>query len=392
MATKPNEYIVKDKKTGAYVVIQNADEMSSEELSEAAAQKFAKGEYFSSGEGPLFEQERADAVEREAPASSKVDEEIPFSPSAEGSIGALGGLGLGTYRQMRGPRVQMGYGNLANLPSAGAPAGAPPMGGQPPMGSPMGGQATLGAPAPRAGGQVPPRATGPGSAVVNYGKAFGLPDIEAARALDMSKQEGGASDLLNKRREALINIRNRFPSESYVENPRFGGLMTRDQGVGGGPRASFVQSPGGLTSVPRPQYVPSAPLTPKIAPLEMMRNHFMDVAQRGRQATQLLGAAAQKLPIVSYPLAGYGMAESAKNLYDLYQMDEYGKMIPEAMVGLGTGLSLAPQTAPVGLPMLGLGVLAQKIAEASRQRKEDPEGYYRRIYEDVGEAQPILAP
>lgn len=95
---------------------------------------------------------------------------------------------------------------------------------------------------------------------------------------------------------------------------------------------------------------------------------------------------------MSYPLAGYGIAESGKNLYDLYQEGEYGKMIPEAMVGLGTGLSLAPQTAPVGVPMLGLGLLGKSAIEAGRQREEDPETYYQRIREDVGGAQPILAP
>jgi hypothetical protein len=74
----------------------------------------------------------------------------------------------------------------------------------------------------------------------NYGKAAGLTDIEAGRALDMTKQTGGVHDLTTQRRQGLQRIQQLFPGEAYVENPRFGGLMTPDQGVGSGPRQSFV--------------------------------------------------------------------------------------------------------------------------------------------------------
>jgi hypothetical protein len=49
-------------------------------------------------------------------------------------------------------------------------------------------------------GRRPP---GRGAGLFNYGIDAGLTDIEAARALDMTKQEGGAHDLLTQRREAM---------------------------------------------------------------------------------------------------------------------------------------------------------------------------------------------
>ncbi len=124
-------------------------------------------------------------------------------------------------------------GPLMGRPVAGGPAG--------PVSGPVGGPA---APLTQMGG--------PGA--YNYGKAFGLTDIEAGRALDMTKQPGGVHDLTTQRREALQRIQQM--GGGFAENPRYGGIMTPQQGAGGGPRASFVQSPGGMTQLP-----PTAPIS-----------------------------------------------------------------------------------------------------------------------------------
>ncbi len=51
-----------------------------------------------------------------------------------------------------------------------------------------------------------PAATGPGSATANYGRVFGLPEIEAQRALGLGKQQGEVWDLMERRRAALQDI------------------------------------------------------------------------------------------------------------------------------------------------------------------------------------------
>jgi hypothetical protein len=93
----------------------------------------------------------------------------------------------------------------------------------------------------------------------NYAKAAGLTDIEAARALDMTKQTGGVHDLTSQRREALNRIQSSFPSETYVENPRYSGIMTPGQGVGGGPRESISFKPAVPPSPDLPQGQPGGP-------------------------------------------------------------------------------------------------------------------------------------
>jgi hypothetical protein len=79
------------------------------------------------------------------------------------------------------------------------------------------------------GGRMAPGTTG--NMQYNYGKSAGLTDIEAGRALDMTKNEGGVHDLATQRREGLNKVGEIAPG--FRENPRFGGLMT-DQSVGSG--------------------------------------------------------------------------------------------------------------------------------------------------------------
>ena len=157
--------------------------------------------------------------------------------------GGTAGLGLaGTRAAAKG--VSSAASSAANILGEGFARGlarnAPPavLPGAPPS-APIAPFAPAAAPpgGPRPGG-LPINQAG-GSATFNYGKAFGLPDIEAARALDMTKQAGGANELIAKRREAMQRVQQMFPGE-FVENPRFGGLMTPDPSVGAGPRAPYA--------------------------------------------------------------------------------------------------------------------------------------------------------
>ena len=86
-----------------------------------------------------------------------------------------------------------------------------------------------------------PKATGPGSATYNYARVYGLPEIEAGRALGTGKETGEVWDLLKNRQESLNRIQQM--GGGFAENPRYGGLMTPQQSVGSGPRQSFTYKP-----------------------------------------------------------------------------------------------------------------------------------------------------
>jgi hypothetical protein len=162
-----------------------------------------------------------------------------------------------------------------------------------------------------------------GTMPYNYAKAAGLTDIEAGRALDMTKQTGGVHDLTTQRREGMQKIQQLFPGEKYVENPRFGGLLTLDQSAGGGPRQSFaVQGPvrdvppgtlmgpaapppeGALREIPRRVPVSTAPQAP--SGLEQIAQKFSNMM---RPVAEGFSAAARYIapPLTLASAAGEGM-------------------------------------------------------------------------------------
>ena len=169
-----------------------------------------------------------------------------------------------------------------------------------------------------------------GSGTANYGKAFGLTDIEANRALDMTKNPGGANDLINQRRQAMQKIQQM--GGGYVENPRYGGIMTPEPSVGGGPRASFVQSPSGLSPLPPAQPVSTAPqMPPKPSPL----------SQIGQGVKQGAGAVLGS-PLVMGALGGLSAMEGAQETQKRYsEGDMPGAAIASAGV-VGGGMQMIP--------------------------------------------------
>jgi hypothetical protein len=141
----------------------------------------------------------------------------------EPSAAAMRGAGFGT--------AGLGPANAPRMPPMAAVTPPPaPQGFAPPSApsAPNVPRPVVGGPAGPVGGPASPLNQMSGSGVFNYGKAFDLTDIEAGRALDMTKNPGGVHDLTTQRREALNRIQSM--GGGYVENPRYGGIMTPDQG------------------------------------------------------------------------------------------------------------------------------------------------------------------
>jgi hypothetical protein len=256
-----------------------------------------------------------------------------------------------------------------------APAAAPPGGPKPPLGSTIMRQPG----APTTGFNLQPP-VGPadagrmaagqtGAQVYNYGKAAGLTDIEAGKALDTTKQAGGVHDLGTQRREGLNKVQSMFPGEKYVENPRYGGLLTLDQGVGSGPRESFSMKapiapspevpqgqPGGLSQLPPRQPVSTAPVAPKAASgLDAVTDMFKGMMRPFATAAKTIGKYA--LPPLAGLSAGLDVAEMGHEYDKPESQRDYTKMGLKAASAVGGGLSMFPATAPVGVP-LAIGATA----------------------------------
>lgn len=273
-----------------------------------------------------------------------------------------------------------------------APGAVPPAGPRAPVGSTI--MRPPSAPATGFGSQVP---VGPadagrmaagqtGAQVYNYGKAAGLTDIEAGRALDTTKQAGGVHNLSTSRREGLNKVASMFPGERYVENPRYGGLLTLDQGAGSGPRQSFkyqgalpaadlppnfMPGPaapppqGALVQLPPRQPVSTAPIAPKAASgLDAVTDMFKGMFRPVATAAQTIGKYA--LPPLAGLSAGLDVAEIGHEYDKPEPQRDYTKMGLKAASAIGGGLSMFPPTAAVGIP-LSLGATA---AQAYRDNPE----------------------
>ena len=245
-------------------------------------------------------------------------------PSASTMRGAgFGTAGLGPANAPRPPPISL------EAPSPTAIGGMP---------SPV-----AGGPAGPVGGPASPLSQRSGSGVFNYGKAFDLTDIEAGKALDMTKKPGGVHDLTSQRREALQRIQQM--GGGYAENPRYGGIMTPQQSAGSGPRASFVQQPAippspdlpggrqpGLAQLPPPQPVFATPPMPaKPGPLSQIGG----VLKQGAGA--ILNA-----PGVSGALGGLGMAESGQEFMKRRAAGDVPGQVLAGMGVAGGGLAMLP--------------------------------------------------
>jgi len=252
-------------------------------------------------------------------------------------------------------------------PSApmGASTGAPT--GGLPQGQPVMGVADAGRMAQGQTGVIP----------YNTSKALGLTDIEAAQALSNTKQEGGAWDLAEKRREALNKVRS-MGGSNFVENPRFGGIMTQAPSVGGGPRESFVMRPEIPASPDMPTGQPSqlaplpkAPIVSTVPPppsgLDQAKNIFMGMMRQG----------AKYLPVVGPPLAGYSIARDVADIetqYDRAPINrDYTDIGLSGASALAAGASLYPPAFPVAAPLSIAIPTFRNIRRNVLAQESDPE-------------------
>jgi hypothetical protein len=292
----------------------------------------------------------------------------------------------------------------AAVPPSAAPAapGAP----RPPLGSsimfqnppPAGGNLQVPMGAADAGRMAPGQT---GHMVYNYAKSADLTDIEAGRALDMTKQSGGVHDLAGQRREAMNKLKS-MGMGNYVENPMYGGIMTEAPSAGGGVRTvggvpqSFavkppvapspdlpLGQPGGLSQIPPRQVIPTAPPPPPPpsvgakakAGLDWITGKFAGMLKPVSTAVGTAGRYAVG-PLAGLS-AGLDLSEIAHEYDKPADQRDYTKMGLKAASAIGGGLSMIPITAPLGIP-LSLG------ATAAQAYREDPEYYNQKMKEYTG--------
>jgi hypothetical protein len=318
-------------------------------------------------------------------------------------------------------------------PTGGA-AGAPPP--PPASGGPSGGIFGGTPPAPPSGAPVIPQngrmpAGQTGTMPYNYGKAAGLTDIEAGRALDMTKREGGVHDLSTKRREGTLKVKDLFPGETWNENPQHGGILTK---AGGPPNFSYVQEPmppagalpppGGLpqsTAVTVPQQsglpqqsappaapptqggtvfrqIPTAPAVPTTPPaasgLDKVRELFASMMERTSPVAKKVASGLGVLNRYAMPpLAVAGAAGEAVDIKN--EINKPSEQRDPMRLGLsagtlaGTGLGFA--FPPAGIALGAGSALTQYLRDREkRQQQMTPEELYEDYYGRPYQQQPTL--
>ena len=203
-------------------------------------------------------------------------------------------------------------------------------------------------PVPSVVRQAPP--TGYGT--YNYGISQGLTDIESGLAKDMTKEAGGVHDLLTQRREALNRLQG-MGANDFVENPRFGGIMTQAPSVGGGPRESYVMRAPEAGQAPQLAPVPKAPPIPLTPPplsgLDQVKNMFTNMMKQG----------ARLMPIVGPPLAGLSIGRDLADIETQFERAPRERDFTDIGLStagaLATGASLYPPAFPVAAP-LSIGI------------------------------------
>lgn len=294
----------------------------------------------------------------------------------------LYGLGAGTAVALAPKAAQIATGSLGRtmrafdmarnpqkaltggLPTGGAPT-PPPAPPSAPMGAPMGAP-TGGLPSPQGqpvmgvadAGRMAQGQTG----VIPYNtaKALGVTDIEAGQALTNTKQQGGAWDIATKRAEALNKLQN-MGMGNFVENPRFGGIMTQAPSVGGGVRVdpatgvpqSFAMrapeagQPAQLAPIPKAPIIPTTP--PPLSGLDQVKNMF----------TGMMRQSMKYMPVVGPPLAGLSIGRDLADIETQFERApkerDYTDIGLSTAGILATGASLYPPAFPVAAP-LSIGI------------------------------------
>jgi hypothetical protein len=195
-------------------------------------------------------------------------------------------------------------------------------------------------------------------------------------AKDMTKEAGGVHDLLTQRREGLNRLQG-MGANNFVENPRFGGIMTQAPSVGGGPRESFVMRPEVPPSPEMPtgqpsqlQPLPKAPAIPTVAPppsgLDQVKNMF----------NSFMRQTAKVMPYVAAPVAGYSLGRDVADLYMGYeQPPEQRDYLDLGLTGLGALATAGSYTpaAPVAIPASIALPAVRNLRRTLIEKRESPE-------------------
>jgi hypothetical protein len=307
-----------------------------------------------------------------------------------GALGALGGAGIAaspyvgrTAASTAGKLVrafneakQPVTAPTGGLPSGGAPT-PPPAPPNAPMGAPAGGLPN----APRQpvmgvsdAGRMAQGQTG----VIPYNtaKALGVTDIEAGQALTNTKQQGGAWDIATKRADALNKLQD-MGMGNFVENPRFGGIMTQAPSVGGGVRTvegvpqSFAMRTPETGQAPQLSAIPKAPIVPTVPPppsgLDYAKNLF----------TGIMNQSIRLMPVIGPPLAGYSIGRDLADIQTQYERApierDYTDIGLTTAGALATGASLYPPAFPLAAP-LSIGIPTfRNIRRNVLAQESDPE-------------------
>ena len=307
-----------------------------------------------------------------------------------GALGALGGAGIAaspyvgrTAASTAGKLVrafneakQPVTAPTGGLPSGGAPT-PPPAPPNAPMGAPAGGLPN----APRQpvmgvsdAGRMAQGQTG----VIPYNtaQALGVTDIEAGQALTNTKQQGGAWDIATKRADALNKLQD-MGMGNFVENPRFGGIMTQAPSVGGGVRTvegvpqSFAMRTPETGQAPQLSAIPKAPIVPTVPPppsgLDQVKNLFTGMMNQGMKL----------MPVIGPPLAGYSIGRDLADIQTQYERApierDYTDIGLTTAGALATGASLYPPAFPLAAP-LSIGIPTfRNIRRNVLAQESDPE-------------------
>jgi hypothetical protein len=291
---------------------------------------------------------------------------LALAPYAGRTAAGMAGNLAKAFNEAKAPTPPASTAPMGGLPTGGAPtpqqmgAGAPTGGLPSPQGQPVMGVADAGRMAQGQTGVIP----------YNTAKALGVTDIEAGQALTNTKQQGGAWDIATKRAEALNKLQN-MGMGNFVENPRFGGIMTQAPSVGGGPRESFAMQtpeagkPAQLAPIPKAPIIPTTP--PPMSGLDQVKNMF----------TGMMRQSMRFMPVIGPPLAGYSIGRDIADIESQYGRApierDYTDMGLSAAGALATGASLYPPAFPVAAPLaFGIPTL-RNIRRNVLAQESDPE-------------------
>jgi hypothetical protein len=296
---------------------------------------------------------------------------VAASPYVGRSAAGMAGNLARAFNEAKQPIPTAPTAPMGGLPAGGAPT-TPPAAPSASMGATAGGlpqrQPVMGV---SDAGRMAQGQTG----VIPYNtsKALGLTDIEAGQALSNTKQEGGAWDLANKRAEAMNKVRS-MGGNNFVENPRFGGIMTQAPSVGGGPRESFAMQtpeagkPAQLAQIPKAPIVSTVPPPPPPpSGLDQVKDLFTGMMKQGIRL----------MPVVGPPLAGLSIGRDIADIES--QMGQapierdYTDIGLSTAGALSTGASLYPPAFPVAAPLSIAIPIFRNIRRGVLAQESDPE-------------------